>query len=703
MSSHSDAGGLLAITATFTAEAVRDTLAFWMRELRFDYDIRFAPYNQVIQQLLDPGSLLAKNRNGVNVVLVRLEDWARTRDASGFNLETLEENVRHLVSCLRWASEGFGSPILMCICPASAGFLADPERAAFLAQMERFVQSEMHGAGTVHFATMAELRNLYPVADWNDPHADELGHLPYTPEFFTALGSLLARKIHAMQMTPYKVIALDCDDTLWQGICGEDGPSGVVLDEPRRALQEFMLSQHDAGMLLCLCSKNNEADVVETFRVHREMPLHLEHFVARRVNWEAKSTGLAGLATELDLDLGSFIFVDDNLQECGEVQADQPEVLALPLPAPAAGIPDFLKHVWAFDRLRITDEDRRRTALYGQQIQRARLEKEASTLEEFVAGLRLDVRITPMLPEQLARVAQLTQRTNQMNFTTIRRSENQIQAFLQSGGECLTVHVSDRFGSYGLTGVVMFEASPEAIRVDTFLLSCRVLGRGVEHRVVARLGEIGEQRGIARIELPFTPTERNLPVQQFLRSAGFQPASVVEVATDYAKSITYKPETTVTKPVTSATKSIRPEPIDFVRIATTLRDVQQIHQQVRSRQPLPTSVSDTAPRTQLEQQLADIWGELLGVSSIGVDDNFFDLGGHSLLAVQLLSRVRQALNVDVGLEVVYSSAFTIAELAKAIELKEIEQAEPEQFAQLLQEIENLSDDEVKSLLSSDML
>src|SRR5205823_2291017 len=100
----------IAITATFTAEPIRDTLAFWTRELRFNYDIRFAPYNQVIQQLLDPGSLLAKNRNGINVVLIRFEDWAHT-------LETLEENVRHLVSCVRWASEGFASPMLLCICP----------------------------------------------------------------------------------------------------------------------------------------------------------------------------------------------------------------------------------------------------------------------------------------------------------------------------------------------------------------------------------------------------------------------------------------------------------------------------------------------------------------------------------------------------------------------------------------------------------
>src|SRR5207302_9368045 len=134
-----------------------------------------------------------------------------------------------------------------------------------------------------------------------------------------------------------------------------------------------------------------------------------------------------------------------------------------------------------------------------QQIQRARLEKQTSTIQEFIAGLQLEVRISPIMPEHIPRVAQLTQRTNQMNLTTIRRSESQIQALLQSGAECLTVHVSDRFGSYGLTGVVIFRAERAAIQVDTFLLSCRVLGRGVEHRVLVTLGEIAEARGIPKI------------------------------------------------------------------------------------------------------------------------------------------------------------------------------------------------------------
>ena len=708
------AGSFLAVSATFTAEPIKETLSFWMDELGLDLEIKFAPYNQVFQQLLDPSSVLAKNRNGVNVVLVRPEDWLRFSDSRGPSLEALEANVQHLVSCLRWSAESFASPLLVCICPASPGFLQHPGHPDFLRRMGDFVESSLRGLGVVRLLGLSELNDLYPVEEWHDPHGDELGHVPYTPWFFIALGTLLARKIHAARMTPYKVIALDCDETLWQGICGEDGPEGVVIDPSRRALQEFMVAQHEAGMLLCLCSKNNEEDVVETFQLHPEMPLRLEHFVARRINWEAKSDNLRDLAAELDLGLDSFIFVDDNPEECAEVEAGRPEVLTIPLPDRAGEIPRFLKHTWAFDHLRITDEDRNRTALYTQRIERRRLERQASSLAEFIASLKLEVRIDAMSPEQLPRVSQLTRRTNQMNLTTIRRSENEIRTLLRSGrAECLTVDVSDRFGSYGLTGVVIFEPGAEAIRVDTFLLSCRVLGRGVEHRVLARLGEIARERGLGRVDVPFVPTQRNRPALLFLESVGAEhrresaEGLLFRFPADYASRITYAPERARPHAPGGTEAGTEPagppdgESVDFVRIASELCDVERIAEHVRrhSRDTTPTPGASAAPRTELENRLADLWAELLARPAVGVHDNFFDLGGHSLLAVQLLSRVRQDFDVDLSLEIVYGSAFTVAEMAKAIELHQIEQAGAEQYNTILEELEGLSEEEVKALLA----
>ena len=693
----------LAITATFTAEALEPALAFWLRELGWEWAIRFAPYNQVFQQLLDPSGLPVRNRQGVNVALVRFEDWARFEHQP--SLATLEENVRQFAGIVRGAANGLSAPLLVALCPASPAFLAGPGHAEFLTRMKRYLADSLHGLRGVHLLLPADLDALYPVAEPHDPHGDELGRIPYTPEYFAALAALLTRRIHSLRTPPYKVAAIDCDDTLWAGICGEDGPQGVVIDAPRRALQEFLLARQREGLLLALASKNNEEDVIETFRAHPEMPLSLDHFVARRINWESKAANLAGLAEDLDLALDSFLLVDDNPKECTEVQAACPEVLALALPTDPAAIPAFLAHVWAFDRLGVTREDRDRTALYSQQAERHRLERQAASLEEFLAALKLEVRIAPPAPEELARVAQLTHRTNQMNASTVRRSETEIAAFLRAGGECLVAHVSDRFGSYGLTGVMMFETTPDAVAVDTFLLSCRALGRGVEHRMLAALGELALARGLARVDVNFALTERNRPALLFLESvAGVPGQPVFRFPAAAAAAAVYKPSMPAAKPAPrSSAPSQARMPLDYARIATELRDPRRVLELIRAGAlaGAPAIAPTDPPRTEVEVRLAAIWKELLNVAAIGLHDNFFDLGGHSLLAVQLLSRVRQAFGADLSLEVVYSGDFTIAELARAVELKELEQAGAGEYAALMAEVEQLSEEEVRALLAEE--
>jgi FkbH-like protein len=700
----------LAVAASFTAEPLGETLAFWMNELGLAYDIRFAPYNQLFQQILDPASLLAANRTGINVVLLRFEDWMRF--APSRSLDDLESDVRQFLTLLDSAARSSANPLILAICPASPAFASDPARAEFQRRMTALAASQLRGAGTVYVITQADLDELYPVAEPHDPHADELGHVPYTLEFFAALGAVLARRIHALRVAPFKVIVLDCDDTLWSGICGEDGPEAVVLDEPRRALQEFVLAQREAGMLLCLASKNNPEDVEETFRVHPEMPLRPEHFIASRVNWESKAKNLRELADELDLSLDSFILIDDNPKECSEVQASCPEVLTLALPPRAEEIPDFLRHVWAFDHLRITEEDRQRNELYAQRVQRGRAEKHAANLEDFLASLQLEIAIAPMPPAHLPRVSQLTQRTNQMNFTSIRRSEAEIRELIDSGAaECLTVTVSDRFGSYGVTGVMIYRASKEALAVDTFLLSCRALGRGVEHRMLAKLGEIARERGIPEVHAPYRRTQRNQPALLFLESAG-KPYERgdgddlrFEFPADSAAAIVYRPNGRPKHAERDEKAAAGParKPVEYEYIAHALRTPGQVVEQLRrNRRARPGSAGvATPPRTELERRLAAIWSDALGLTSVGVDDNFFDLGGHSLLAVELLSRVRRELGVDLSLEVVYTGDFTIAELAKAIELKEIERADADEYAALIEELEKLSDEEVRQLLAQE--
>jgi FkbH-like protein len=672
---------VIAVGATFTAEAIQPAMAFWVRELGLDLPIRFAGYNQLFQQLLNPASLFGRNQ-GFNVALIRFQDWAEAG---------IESSVRQFAEAIGTSSEQGSTPLIAAICP-SRGNEEENSRAA------EWLRHATANIASVHWLLPEEIEALYPVAEVHDPHADELGHLPYTPVYFAALATAIARRIHAVAASPFKAIALDCDDTLWAGICGEDGPQGVVIDEPRLALQRFMRDRRGSGILLALCSKNNEADVVETFRAHPEMPLRLEDFSARRINWESKGANLTALAGELGFGLDSLILVDDNPKECREAQADAPEVLALPLPANAAQIPEFLRHVWAFDRIRVTEEDRRRAEMYAQRAERARAERAAGSLEEFLASLELAVEILPMQPADVPRVAQLTQRTNQMNATLVRRTEAEIRAL---DAECLTVRVRDRFGDYGLAGVIIFRPHGNVLRVDSFLLSCRALGRGVEHRMLARLGEIARERGLETVEIPFVAGPRNQPAGLFLQSVGSGNLSAGQAA-----AVEYKPLPAARGSESGDNPSLRRDRKaavrdlpNYFRIATELCDPAAVLLAARAPAPAAKPVS-APPRTPLESQLAAIWADLLNLPAVSVHDNFFELGGHSLLAVQLLSRVRQTVGVEVSLEVVYSGEFTLAELAKAIELKEIEQAGGD-YQDLLRELEGLSDDEVRALLAQE--
>ena len=190
--------------------------------------------------------------------------------------------------------------------------------------MENKLFLDIGDISNVYFLKSQSFAQNYFVKDYYDPHGNELGHIPYTNEYFTSLGTLLFRNIFSLKNTRYKVIALDCDNTLWKGVCGEDGVSGIEITEGHKELQKFMVAQINAGMIICLCSKNNEEDVFEVFDKREDMILKRENLVSWRINWNLKSENLKALAKELNLGLDSFIFLDDNPVECSEVKINCP-------------------------------------------------------------------------------------------------------------------------------------------------------------------------------------------------------------------------------------------------------------------------------------------------------------------------------------------------------------------------------------------
>ena len=642
--------GAIAICASFTAEPVRESLEYWLNELGISARLVFAAYNQVIQTLVDPLGLFARNKNGINVVLVRLED-------SGWKHE--------LVGALKTAAGIAASPILVCICPPS------PNAPAFPDHLEQDLANDLAELSAIRFLSSARLRELYPVTNYYDAAADRLGNVPYTREAYAALGTAIARVFHGSRRAPYKVIVTDCDNTLWRGICGERGPDGVDLDRPARALQTFLKQRQADGMLLCVSSKNAAEDVDATFDAHPEMPLKKSDFTEWRVNWRPKSENIQALARELSLGLDSFIFVDDNPMETAEVAAHCPGVLALTLPADGELIPRFLDHVWAFDQIGVTTEDRKRTQLYRENALRRGGLAGSLSYSDFLRGLELKIEIRELndAPE-IERAAQMTQRTNQFNFTTRRFTASEIRGMLDGGAmQALAAFVRDRFGDYGQVGLMMYEAVHDALHVRDFLLSCRVLGKGVEHAMVRKLGEIAVARSLAAVEIAYVPTAKNMPARDFLASMRIEDRVPADVA---AKLEFWPAAAPQAEPDGAAIAPASATVIDYARIAMHLSDVSSILAAIEARRGVRAAPGHgSAPRDEMEKKLVPIWERVLRIASIGIHDNFFDLGGDSLRAVRLVADLKAITERDLPLAILVQAP-TIAALAEMLRTGESE-------------------------------
>jgi len=431
----------------------------------------------------------------------------------------------------------------------------------------------------------------------------------------------------------------------------------------------------NVGMLLCLCSKNRERDVLDVFDQRADMLLKREHLASWRINWSSKSENIKSLASELNLALDSFIFIDDNPVDCADVEINCPGVLSLRLPRNPASYASFFENIWAFDHAGTTEEDRSRVSMYQDNAQRERFRVQTPSLNDFVAGLMVRAEIADATEDQLSRVSQLTFRTSQFNFTTIRRSPSEIRDFLKRENTgCLAVRVADRFGDYGLVGVVLYETEADRFRLDTFLLSCRVLGRGVEHTVLSSIGRRALRAGEKFVELTCLPTDRNLPAREFVSSLGDKYRSKAGESwlfpAEYLANLQYNPdEKTRQSNDKPATPNVGKPPLPpafrfgmtsrsehLQRIGEDLYDISGVAKAIdefRLRTHGLDDVAETVPSGRMETMVLNIWRKVLGRAGIGLNVNFFESGGTSLKAVQLIAMIRKELKQNLTIVSLY--------------------------------------------------
>jgi FkbH-like protein len=370
-------------------------------------------------------------------------------------------------------------------------------------------------------------------AQATDPRLWLAARMPWSGELLAGLAREYLRYIRPLKGLTRKVIALDLDDTLWGGIIGEDGLGGIQLgsEAPGNAFvafQQELVKLWRRGILLVLCSKNNEADAWAVFDQHPDMVLKRSHVAAWRVNWSPKSENLRSLAEELGLGLQSFVFLDDNPRECEQVRLSLPEVLTVNLPGDPARYRETLLGLDVFDSLSLTQEDLDRNRLYVERRERQAFERAApagDALGGYLAGLGIVAEVAPADTLSIPRIAQLTNKTNQFNLTTRRYSEAQVAAMPGRGWRVYGLRVRDRFGDEGLVGVAIVAPGPDgesgAWEIDTFLMSCRVIGRGIETALLAFLAEAVRHAGGQRLRGWFLPTGKNELVRDLYPRHGF--------------------------------------------------------------------------------------------------------------------------------------------------------------------------------------
>jgi FkbH-like protein len=354
-----------------------------------------------------------------------------------------------------------------------------------------------------------------------------LGRIRYSNRMFRVLATTLHQAFEAYANRAKKVIILDLDNTLWGGILGEAGPLGITLSEDGigrcyRDFQRALKSVQRLGVLLAICSKNNPEDLDDVFARNPMMMLCREDFVCIRANWEPKPTNILDIAQALNLGVDSFVFIDDNPVERDLVRKILPEVLVPEFPTKVETLLNwFLQEVvpaW-FGKYTITAEDTDKTRQYKVNEERRHLSR-GLDLDAYLESLKIECAFSVDPAEQVVRVAQMTQKTNQFNLTTRRYEVPDIQKFIDSQDHAVIVlEYKDRFGSEGAVGLAIVDYLEG--RIDTFLMSCRVIGRKVEDQILKKACDLLQARGCSQIIAEFIPTTKNQQVSTFYDTHGF--------------------------------------------------------------------------------------------------------------------------------------------------------------------------------------
>jgi FkbH-like protein len=490
-----------------------------------------APFGSLVQEVLDPASGLHGFRPDLVVIAVNWRDLAVDLPPTAPQAE-VDAALEAKLALFRTLWERLPAKIIQHLpAPPASGLrgMADRLAPASPANQVRQLNTMLAraGQGRITWVDMEALANgigarRFMAAKFY--YTAKLDHDPkflpdYLPAFQAAWRSVMARG--------KKVLVLDLDNTLWGGVIGDDGPDGIKLGADSPAGEAFLAWQHtikalsERGVILAVCSKNDPA-VAETGLSHPSSALRRADFAAFVCSWDDKATGLRRIATELNVSLDSFVFCDDNPAECELVRQQVPEVSVICMGTDPAAFIDLFEAGHWFDMDSFTQEDLGRAAAYAARAAAQAGAAEATDVGAYLRGLEMKGRLYRPDDADIARVAQLELKTNQFNTTTRRFTEPQIRAFLaRKDAVVLAFRLSDKFGDHGLTSTVVAVAEGDSLRIESWLMSCRIFSRTAEAFILRGLLDEAARLGLRRVVGLYEPTARNGVVADLFARLGF--------------------------------------------------------------------------------------------------------------------------------------------------------------------------------------
>lgn len=493
-------------------------------------------YNQIDAQVMDPGSELyefAPNAVLIQMCTEKLYEafCAAPLDRRASFAETMYSRIRGI-----WQQMNANTKctILQCNFPlmddGAFGQYGSKTMNSFLFQQRKLNFLLMQGCQEVKNVFLIDLDALQASCGRNtfsDPKLYYIAKMPISVDVLPAVAKAVVDQIQALRGIAKKCVVLDLDNTLWGGVIGDDGLSGIQIGELGLGhafsdFQAWLKELKNRGMLLAVCSKNNEPAAKEPFEKHPEMVLRLEDISMFVANWEDKASNIRTIQKTLNIGMDSLVFLDDNPFERNLVRSMIPEITVPELPEDPALYLPYLRSLGLFEMASYSADDAGRTDQYRQQAERAVFEASFQSYDNYLEGLEMKAVATPFDAFHYPRIAQLTQRSNQFNLRTVRYTEAEIEAIAQDDSHiCLYFMLKDKFGDHGLISVVILDRCDDALFVSEWLMSCRVLKRGMEEFIVNRIMKTAADHGCRKVIGEYIPTPKNAMVKDLYEKMGF--------------------------------------------------------------------------------------------------------------------------------------------------------------------------------------